>query len=76
MNGRIYSKEIYEEQIRQLKMRMYHCPHCFDNNIVDKIDYIQLFIEYKCNTCGEVFDRNMAITRNEMRSKKIKIILK
>lgn len=52
-----------------------HCPYCLSNNLTDRVDYVVLFDEFSCSICHETFDRKKALTKNQVRNKKINDIL-
>jgi transposase-like protein len=75
MSGRVYPAELFEEQVRQFNMKKLHCPYCLSNNLTDRVDYVVLFYEFSCSICHETFDRKKALTKNQVRNKKINDIL-
>lgn len=72
--GRVYTAELYEEH-RQFNMRNSYCPYCLSNNLTDRVDYVVLFDEFSCSICHETFNRKSALTKNQVRDKKINNIL-
>lgn len=81
MNNRIYPKSVFDKAIKdfELKLNNYYCPKCFNNNCVSDVDketgtiYLE---QYKCHNCSSLFDFSDALTKQDVRNKKIDIVLK
>ena len=76
MNGRIYSEEIFKQELAKLEMGFCYCPYCFSNNLSNNLSWFVLFYDYNCYDCGKIFSRNKSLAKNEVRNKKINTILK
>lgn len=76
MNSRIYSEEMYREEIERLKLNYYHCPVCFGNSLSNVIGNLQLFENYHCKNCQHLFNKSEALTKDKVRGIKIDKILK
>ncbi len=76
MSGRIYSKEIFQKQFDIYKMCYLYCPNCFGNNLTSKEGHFMLFQDYKCLDCNKLFYKEDALTRQNIRNRKIECLLK
>ncbi len=80
MNNRIYPKSIFDKAMKDydLKIRNLHCPKCLDNYLgyVDEHTGTIYLNDYKCYMCSNVFDMSDALTKQDVRNKKIDIVLK
>lgn len=80
MNNRIYPKYVMDQAIRSLELKLnnHYCPKCFNNNIsdVDKENGTIYLEQYKCHNCSRLFDFSDVLTKQDVRNKKIDIVLK
>ena len=75
MNNRIYSQETFQREVEKLKLKYYFCPDCFENDLTDRINHLQLFGNYYCKSCKHTFNKSEALTKDKVREIKINKIL-
>jgi transposase-like protein len=76
VNNRIYPEAAIMKAIADLKNKLLHCPKCFSNNINYKEGNLVWFHDYKCFECNSLFNKSEAITKDTVRDKKIKKVLR
>lgn len=75
-NGRIYPSAVFTKALDDLKNKSLYCPKCFSNNIDYKEGNLVWFYDYKCFDCNSIFNQIEAITKDTVRDKKIKKVLR
>ena len=75
MSSRIYPEEAFKREVLLLKMKYLHCPICHSNKLDYRDNNFVLFHDYKCLKCLRIFWKESALSRIEIRNKKIEDIL-
>ena len=82
MNGRIYPKELFLEQVEKLKNKgKIYCPDCYSFVIEVVMSYSKYDLQSKlrgmkkCNSCGKIHKDDHLLTLIDVRNKKIDEVL-
>lgn len=79
MSSRIYSQEVFDNEIKELDKRMRCCPKCFGSNISFKDGYFILLHDYICLDCRFVTSKSAFPYKHkvisDIRNKKINEII-